>query len=142
LLGAQPVLSVTNGRTGAENRTVQFSMRQLLAFEQHEVLTANDFVEGKKLFSGPLARDIVKRADMGPATMVLMTAANDYTVQVPLTEFYDYDVILALSMEGRKFTLRDKGPIWLIYPMSDFAELRDPFYNHHLIWQLVKMELK
>jgi hypothetical protein len=45
-------------------------------------------------------------------------------------------------MDGVPLSKRDKGPIWMIYPMSDHEELRDPVYNSRLIWQVVKLEYK
>ncbi len=51
-------------------------------------------------------------------------------------------MILALRTNGARLTIRDKGPIWLMYPLDDHAELRDPVYNSRLIWQLTTMELR
>ena len=46
------------------------------------------------------------------------------------------------AMNGKRLSLRDKGPIWVIYPMTDNKELQDPAYNQRLVWQLVKIEVK
>jgi len=51
-------------------------------------------------------------------------------------------VIFATSQDGIKFSLRDKGPIWVIYPMTDNRKLQDRVYNDRLIWQLVKVSVK
>ncbi len=44
--------------------------------------------------------------------------------------------------DGERLSLRDKGPLWLMYPIDDHAELQDPLYNVRLIWQLTSMELR
>jgi hypothetical protein len=46
-----------------------------------------------------------------------------------------------MQANGKRLSLRDKGPIWLIYPLDDHAELQDPYYTIRLVWQLTKMEL-
>ena len=51
-------------------------------------------------------------------------------------------MILAMQADGTRLSIRDKGPIWLMYPVDDFPELQDPKYNLRLIWQLTVMELR
>lgn len=117
---------------------VELTEDQLLAMDQAIVLTENEFVDGMGEFSGPLARDVI--ALMGDdLETVILTAVNDYAVPVPVADFIEYDVIFALSRNGENFSIRDKGPIWVIYPMSDHEELQDRVYNDRLIWQLVKV---
>ena len=67
-------------------------------------------------------------------------AANDYYVDIPTSDFADYDAILAMEADGEPLSRREKGPLWLMYPISDHAELRDPIYLRRLIWQVVRIE--
>lgn len=116
----------------------QLTEDDLLAMEQVTVITENEFIDGTSEFSGPLARDVA--AMIGDdLEMVQLTAVNDYAVEVPLEDFMKYDVIFALTQDGERFSVRDKGPIWVIYPMTDNVELQDRVYNDRLIWQLVKV---
>ena len=55
---------------------------------------------------------------------VRFTAANDYFVDIPTSDFRDYDAILAMEADGETLSRREKGPLWLMYPISDHAELR------------------
>lgn len=114
-------------------------MEDLEALDQTVVVTANEYVDGEVEFSGPLARDVIDMLPELPEE-VLMTAINDYAITVPVSDFYDYDVILALSQDGTRLSRRDKGPIWLIYPTGDFEELQDRIHNDRLIWQLIRIE--
>lgn len=78
----------------------------------------------------------------GATTTVHLVAANDYSFDIPLSDLTEYDVILAMQADGTRLSIRDKGPIWLMYPVDDFPELQDPKYNLRLIWQLTVMELR
>ena len=136
---AQAALTVAS----ASGDTVKtFTLDELKALGETEIKTSNEFVDGERVFRGPLVRDVLRAAKAAGAERVWLTAANDYQVEVDPREFFDYDAILALSMDGKPLSRRDKGPIWVIYPMSDNAELRDPVYNSRLIWQLVKLEYR
>ncbi|WP_118137159.1 molybdopterin-dependent oxidoreductase [Oceanicella sp. SM1341] len=141
-LAQETMLTLSNANLPAGSNTVMLDEQALEDMPQRTLNTTNEFVDGKTDFTGPLARDVISLIGRGSATRVRLTAVNDYTVEVDLAEFEQYDVIFALAMNGERLSLRDKGPIWVIYPMDDHAELQDPSYNNRLIWQLVKVELK
>lgn len=134
----ETTLTVVNATTGVE---VALTEAELFALPQVTVNTENEFVDEMTAFQGPLGRDVLALVGDGGETVVL-TAVNDYAVEVPLEDFINYEVVFATSADGVKFSRRDKGPIWVVYPMSDHQELRDPVFNARLIWQLVRVELK
>jgi len=68
-----------------------------------------------------------------------MHAINEFSVTVPASDAYQYNVILALFSDGEAMSIRDKGPIWVIYPMDDHEELLDDSYNSRIIWQLTRI---
>ncbi len=117
-----------------------YTVDDLAALPQHRIVTGNEFVEGKVTFEGPRVRDVLKDAGITPARKMTFIALNDYAVQIPSAEFAKYDPILALKANGKWLSRRDKGPIWMIYPMDDFPELHDPVFNSRLIWQLARIE--
>ncbi len=134
----QTLLTLSGGPDGTE---ITLTERALMAMPHVYIKTKNEFVDDVTTFSGPLARDVMALLDVDGSSVVL-TAVNDYSVEVPLEDFVKYDVVFAMAADGERFSRRDKGPLWVIYPMSDFPELQDPVYNARLIWQLVKVELK
>jgi len=134
---ALTVLSHSDGITGE----VRYTIDELEALPQKTVKTTNEFVDGLTEFSGPLARVILKLTNDINAETVSLIAANDYEIEVPVEDFRKYDVIFATKQNGKQLSRRDKGPIWVIYPMTDHRELQDSIYNQRLIWQLVRMEV-
>ena len=91
-------------------------------------------------YRGPLVRDVLAQLGLDDATQVRLIAANDYFVDIPTEDFRKYDAILAMQADGEPLSRRDKGPLWLMYPISDHAELKDPVYQRRLIWQVVRIE--
>ncbi len=93
------------------------------------------------MFEGVPASDVL-RAVGAHGTVVTATALDDYSIEIPVTDFARYRVLFALSMNGVELTARNRGPIWVVYPRDDFPELRDPTADARWIWQLVKIDIK
>lgn len=134
---AEPLLSVA----GPAGRVVHFDRAALAGMPQSEIRTTTEWTDGASRFRGVLARDFFRIAGLDGQT-VRAIAANDYAVEIPFKDFQDYDVILATEMDGRRLTLRDKGPIWIVYPRDDHEALQDPAFNARWIWQLVRLEVR
>lgn len=140
LLFSQIILTIT----GPDQVVVsEYSLNELDALEQTTFETENPYIDGSSVFSGPSLKLIVDQAGYGELQngFVTLTALNDYQVQLPVVDFLSYDVILATRRDNEEMSLRDKGPIWVIYPMSDHVALQDPVYNGRLIWQLKQIEV-
>lgn len=132
---ADPALVLSRG-----DEAVELTLEDLEAMPQHSITTVTEFTDGATTFTGPLARDVFEHLDLNEVDTVRLTAINDYFIDVPTSDFRQYDVIMALEADGRRLSRRDKGPIWLMYPISDHEELADPQYVARLIWQLVSAE--
>jgi len=139
---AQSILTVQVKQAGQAAKTIQFSPEDLRALGLFELETSNDYLDEMALFEGVLMRDLIAAVDAGNTKIARLFAENDYVVEVSTQEFLIYDVMLALKQNGVALSLRDKGPIWMIYPTSDFPELQDPSFNNRLIWQLVRVEFE
>ncbi len=138
---AGAMLTVINTTLGPD-ATKEFSRSELKEMAQTSYQTTTEWTDGSPTFSGPLAREVIAYVGLGEATTAIMTAANDYSIEIPIEEFMKYDVILATSVDGKRLSLRDKGPIWVMYPRDQHKELLDPMFNGRLIWQMVRIELR
>ena len=140
LLFSQTILTITG-----PNEVVidEYSLSEMDALEQTTCETENPYIDGMSTFSGPLLELIVDKAGYPDPTsgFITLTALNDYQVKLPITDFRSYDVILATRRDGEEMSLRDKGPIWVIYPMSDNLELQNSVYNRRLVWQLKSLQV-
>ncbi|WP_394155739.1 hypothetical protein [Loktanella salsilacus] len=128
---AQDILSVTNG-----DQTVTYTREALLALPQEIVVTSNDYVDDLTTFQGPSLKSVLEASDIGEDATLKMVAINDFASSVPAGDAFEYQVILAVLSDGEEMSVRDKGPIWVIYPMTDNTELQDDIYNGRLVWQL------
>lgn len=137
---SDPILTLANPRLFGPTTSLGFD-RETLENMPHRVLsTRNDYVDGVGTFRGPLAFDVIDLIGRAGSHRVRMSALNGYYVDIDLDEIRKYQPVLALEMNGTRLTRRDKGPIWLMYPMDDHPELQDPSYNSRLIWQMYMIE--
>ena len=116
----------------------EYTLEQLDELDQVSYTTSNTFIDGEAVFSGPLITTVLAdaNAEMTSDEAVKVTAINEYAVEIPGEDLANYDVILATRMNGEEMSIRDKGPIWVMYPISDFPELSDGLYSSRLIWQV------
>jgi hypothetical protein len=136
----EPALVLSRG--GEESgETLGFTLEQLEALPQTTIVTENEFVDGMVTYHGPLVRDVLEHLGLDEAETLRFIAANDYYVDIPASDFRQYNAILAMEADGTRLSRRDKGPLWLMYPLSDHPELRgDPVYVTRLIWQIFRIE--
>lgn len=134
---AQTVLSVTT-----PEETASFSMEELLEMPQTTVVTKNDYVDETTEFQGPRLSTLLERFEIDRSETLKMVALNDFAAELPASDAYDYEVILAVLRDGEEMSVRDKGPIWVIYPMDDHPELQDEAYNDRLVWQLKEISVE
>ncbi len=117
----------------------QFDRTMLEELNWQTVESHTTWTDGPQEFSGVLLRDILDRVGGGGSELVAI-ALNDYRVSIPIEDAADHGILLALDHNGRAMRVRDKGPIWLIYPQTE-ADLRDPQFDEFMIWQLAVIEI-
>ena len=136
ILRVTGAISATNDAEAAV-----FDHDMLAALPQITIHTTTPWTEGKTTFEGPYARDVMTKV-RATGTKVVATAINDYRVEIPLSDFSEFPVIFALARNGKRMSVRDKGPIWVIYPWSEQPQLKTEVYHSRSIWQLKALEIK
>jgi hypothetical protein len=69
-------------------------------------------------------------------------ALNNYSALIPFEDIGRYNPLLALEMNGKRLRVRDKGPLWIVYPRDDHAELQGDRHNDRWVWQLMRLEVQ
>lgn len=103
--------------------------------------TSTAWTADAPLFEGVPARDLLDAVG-ADGREVVAGALNDYTVTIPLAELYRYPVLLALKMNGEYLKIRNKGPIWLVYPRDQYPELNNSLTDKKWVWQLSHLKVR
>lgn len=133
---AQTVLTVHNRAHG----TTQFSIDDLRKFPQIVVQTTTPWTEGTQRFVGAALQAVL--GDLSGAESVTFRAVNDYMVTMPASEIDPQIPVVAYERNGTAMSVRDKGPLWLIYPFDDGDKFRTETVYSRSIWQLVEITVK
>lgn len=131
------VILTVSGNVQAHNTAdaLQLDIDQLAALPQHSFTTSTVWTVGKSTFTGVLLKDFMAAVG-AKGSIVTLTALNDYQVSFPSTDMSDDGPMLAYLQDGKPMTVRDKGPIWLVYPYDDNPDYRSELAYSRSIWQL------
>ena len=138
-----PVVLSVIGRLRSPNRAghADFDMAMLERLPQSSFSTSTPWYSLARKFSGPLLRDVLLAAG-GHGTTLRARALNDYWVDLPFEDAQRHDPILATRIDDKPMAVRDKGPLFLIYPFDAKPELRNAVYYSRSAWQLRAIEIR
>jgi hypothetical protein len=104
------------------------------------VETSTIWTDGVHSFTGVSLADLAALSGMETVTF-LATAINDYTVEIPWTDATEGGPIIAYLMDDAPMSVRDKGPLWVIYPYDSKSDYRSEVIYSRSIWQLDRLEI-
>lgn len=73
---------------------------------------------------------------------VRIRALNDYVTLIPLEDFRQHNVILAIRRDGKYMPIRDKGPLFVIYPFDSDPALNSQVYYARSAWQVKSIDVE
>lgn len=137
-----PVILSIRGKVSITNAsgTADFDMPMLERMPQSSVTTKTPWYESARRFTGPLLRDVLAASGARGAT-IRAIALNDYKVEIPFEDAQKIDVVMARLLDDRPMPVREKGPLFIIYPFDDRPELRAATYFARCAWQLRTIEV-
>jgi len=136
-----PILLSVSGKIERTNvgNEAQFDRDMLEALGQASITTASILSKKKQLFEGVFLRAILERVGAS-GTSMSASALNSYKIDIPLEDL-KYDPIVAMRVDGQVLKLRDKGPLWIVYPRDAYGALQTQAYDSRWIWQLNKLRV-
>lgn len=138
-----PVILTVTGCIGVANAegAARFDREMLEALPQTSVESYTDWTEGPQRFEGVLLTDLMAHID-GCGTEILARALNRYAAPIPWSDLQEFSVLLALRQNGMEMRIRDKGPIWIIYPDPYPSLAQVGPHNDKMVWQLETLEVR
>ncbi len=138
-----PVVLTVTGRVREPNRgtAALFDMAMLAQLPQAGFSTRTPWYAQARKFSGPLLRDVLAAAG-SQGRLLRVLALNDYRVDIPFDDAQRYDLLLARLLDDKPMPVRDKGPLFIIYPFDQHTALRNALYFSRCAWQLKAIEVQ
>ena len=128
-------ISITNNED-----TAVFDLAMLQAMPVTTFVTTTVWTDGPQEFSGLELADLAAALGIEEGTL-RATAINDYAVDIPVSDAVEGGPILAYSQNGAIMSVRDKGPLWIVYPYDSNAAYKSEVVYSQSIWQLDRIEV-
>jgi hypothetical protein len=130
----KPILSIT-GRISATNEgeAARFDRAMLEALGTSSFETSTPWYNGPVRFEGVPMHRLMEEVGASGSSLVAY-ALNDYSTEIPMEDFTRYPVILALKRDGAYMPVRDKGPLFIVYPYDSSPELKHQNYYSRSAW--------
>lgn len=129
--------NIAQANAGGE---AHFDLDMLNALGSETIVTSTIWTEGEQTFQGVPLHAVLAALGVENGSL-RATAVNDYSVEIPFSDAVPGGAMLAYARNGRMMTVRDKGPIWLIYPYDAQPEYQSETHYARSIWQLDRLEV-
>lgn len=138
----KPILTIS-GKISATNKndTAQFDRQMLEALGTISLETATPWYQGPMKFEGVLLSKLMEHVGASGKSATVI-ALNDYSSEIPLEDFTKYKVILALKLNGEYIPVRERGPLFIVYPFDSDPVLQHQTYYGRAVWQVSKIVVK
>ena len=140
---AGPVILTITGQITETNApdAAEFDIAMLEQLGGASLVTTTPWTTGQQSFVG-VSMETLLNAVGAEGQTLYVTALNDYHAELPMDDFYTYPVLLAYSLNGEFMSVRDKGPLWIVFPRDDNPAFGEPGNTYKWVWQLTTMEVR
>jgi hypothetical protein len=122
------------------NGRLTLDLQMLQAFAPVTFRTGSIWTSGVHAYTGLALKSLMDYLGTENARLRLH-ALNDYEIEIPAVETADDAPILAYFSDGMPLSVRDKGPIWVLYPFDKGPEYRTDITFARSIWQLDRIDV-
>jgi hypothetical protein len=136
VVAEEPVLIVSGPDTERA-----FSLDDLRAMEQETFETTTIWTEGVQVFTGVPLSALVSQFGITEGELIA-TAINEYAISFPVEDALKEGPIVAFLRNGNEMSIRDKGPLWIVYPYDSSEEYQSEVVHARSIWQLYRITFK
>lgn len=137
-----PVILRVTGSGAAANvgDTVAFDLDMLRDLESRTIQTSTIWTDGDQEFIGISLSTLIDLLTL-EGSHLRARAINDYAVDIPMEDALSGDAMIAYARNGKPMSVRDKGPLWIIYPYDSDPRFQAEVYYARSIWQLDRIEV-
>lgn len=135
----KPILTLS-GKIGVFNsgNVAEFDLAMLEDLGTGGFTTTTPWYNEPVVFAG-IPMTTLMQVVHGFGETVVATALNDYETKIPISDFAEFNVLLALKRNGEYMPVRDKGPLFIVYPYDSDPVLKSQKYYSRSAWQLRRL---
>lgn len=128
------IIDKSTGDNGTKER-IELTYSQLQSMPRATIETSTKWTFGTQSFTGVWLATLLERHAIRSGMLELF-AINDYVVRIPVDDIRQGGALLAYRRNDEIMTLRQKGPLWLVYDWDHEPAYRTETHYSRSIWQL------
>lgn len=140
---AGEVILTISGTSPADGSQINasYDLAALQAMPKTSFTTSTMWTEGAQAFDGVLLKDILDANGITSGT-ISAKAINDYAIDIPVSDAVVGGPIIAYALNGEPMSVREKGPLWIVYPYDQNADYQSEVVFSRSIWQLNRITVQ
>lgn len=116
-----------------------FSEEEVLRLPRASVRTSTVWTP-VSTWSGPTLESVLQAAGVrSDATQLRVTALDNFESVVPVADVRKYQPVLAYEWDGKRLKGSKYGPLYVVYPRDDHAELMNPVAEARMVWAVCRI---
>lgn len=137
-----PVLLTVTGDLSVTNNqdAMVFDLAMLEKLGGTSFETETPWTEGLQTFEG-VSLDVLLDALGVSEGNIKATAINNYAVDIPVTDAEKGGPMIAYRHNNQAMSVREKGPLWVVYPYDLNAAYQTEVVYSRSIWQLDRLDI-
>jgi hypothetical protein len=120
---------------------IELTDADLMAMAQTSFVTSTLWTAERHSFSGPSLHRVLAKVGAAPSAPVRLVAANDYAVTLGPEMIGEAYPIIANRLDGAPFSIREKGPLWVMFPFDQEPRFKTELHYSLSVWQLTDIRL-
>lgn len=138
-----PVILTVSGDfdRGQGTGVMAFDLAMLQALDNTSFSTSSIWTDGVHQFTGVSLQRLAAYLGVEEGAVLKCAAINDYVIDVPVSDAVAGGPIIAYAMDGAPMSVRERGPLWILYPFDSNPAYRSEIIYTRSIWQLDRIEV-
>lgn len=135
------ILTVTGDITVTnDDGAARFDREMLVGLGLEELTTGTPWSTVSTTFRGISLHRLMERVG-AQGDLIFAQAMNDYHALIPTSDAVPGGAFIAMERDGKPMVVRDKGPLWIIYPYDANDRFHTETIYSRSIWQLTQLDV-
>lgn len=135
------ILTVTGDiQVRNQDDSAVFDVDMLKSLGEVSFDTSTPWTDGVQTFTGISLHRLMEVLGVTDGSLKA-TAINDYAIEIPVSDAVEGGPILAYLQNGKPMSVREKGPLWVVYPYDLNKDYQAEVTFSRSIWQLVSLDV-
>jgi hypothetical protein len=138
-----PIILEVHGELKSYNKgkSAVFDRAMLTELGMQTITTSTPWHKSVISFEGPSGKSLLEKLGVTKGMMTI-SALNNYSAKVPVSDFFETGAILAIKADGDNLSVRNKGPVFIIYPYDQNPKLANDKYYVRSVWQVKAINIE